>query len=78
MTRCMEVRVLEAGVIEHRGSGPEEWQQVLYGAAAIKRLEDINWGEFTALYQVRFRDGATRQYLVAEPLRTEEVGSARR
>ena len=74
--RCMEVELKAPGVFTHKGP-VQEWRLVAEDSrlAAVRKVQDIDFGEWTALYEVDrvvFPGGELREttwYLV-DPERT--------
>jgi hypothetical protein len=69
--RCMEIEWKGNGVFAHQG-GAQDWKPIVENSrvAAVRKLQDVEFGEWTAVYEVErvLRETGRRetvQYLVA-------------
>lgn len=82
MIRCMEIQWKGPGVFAHRG-GPQDWASVVENArvAAVRRLQEVDFGEWTAVYEVDqvvgLDERQSTQYLVAEPCSSDSPVAAK-
>ena len=53
MSRCMEIEWKGSGVFVHKGA-VQDWKLVVESprVAAVRKLEDIEFGEWTTVYEV--------------------------
>src|SRR5204862_7924252 len=65
---CIEAEAGAGAIVRHLGQA-EPWERVIESAVRITRLEDVETGPWTALYQVLDTGERCRRYLVAEPAR---------
>jgi hypothetical protein len=78
VTRCMEIEWTRSGVFAHKGR-VQAWKPIVENprVAAVRKLEDIEFGEWTGVYEVdrvvsETGRRETAQYLVTEPVAPEE------